>query len=189
VSRTFRAVTSNAWHSLYGLFLYCYEYRTCDLFFLQNTYFLKGTTAVPQRLAARDLARPMFNPRQVRGKANRVAAPAATERSSPLCRSQARCPPAEEAPSRRWKSKPTRAPRGRRQERVATFNRFSVSAVALLSLLSAVGPLVLFHPATQAWRPRVLLPQRPPAARAAVDRGSIDRPRKKKKKVPGTVRR
>ena len=35
------------------------------------------TTAVPQRSAAWDLARHMFNPSQVRGKANRVAAPAA----------------------------------------------------------------------------------------------------------------
>ena len=26
-----------------GLFLHGYEYRTCDLFFLQNVYFLEGT--------------------------------------------------------------------------------------------------------------------------------------------------
>eukprot|EP01046_Picozoa_sp_COSAG06_P005361 COSAG06_NODE_238_length_19422_cov_16.417741_23_plen_279_part_00 len=46
MSRTFGAITSRARHSLYGLFLYCYEYRTCDLFFLQNTYFLKGTCII-----------------------------------------------------------------------------------------------------------------------------------------------
>ena len=36
------------------------------------------TAAVPQLLAARDLARPMVNPSQVQGTANHVAAPAAT---------------------------------------------------------------------------------------------------------------
>ena len=75
MSRTFRAVTSNARHSLYGLFLYCYEYRTCDLFFLQNTYFLKKAVFLPLHCILEAEGRSSDGPTHADGRAALAVGP------------------------------------------------------------------------------------------------------------------